>query len=88
MAFSKSRNKITVYGDERVSHFILTTDAVSGVVDTGLSVVDCVLFAPKSMTSGASFRGNELTAATASPGALHIVNCTSGDDIYVTVMGR
>ena len=88
MAFSKSQVRTTVFGNERVTQFVLTTDAVSGVVDTGLSNVFTVATAGKSMTSGASFRANELTAATASPGKLHIVNCTSGDDIYVTCFGN
>lgn len=88
MAFTVSTQFTTVFGNKRVTGLLITADATSGVIATGLGVVETVAFANKSMTSGASFRANEATAATASPGVLHIVNCTSGDAFYVTCFGR
>jgi len=88
MAFTVSTQYTTVFGNKRVVGLIVTADATSGVINSGLEVIETVAFANKSMTSGASFRANELTAATASPGELHIVNCTSGDAMYVTCIGR
>lgn len=87
MAFTKANAAVSVFGNKRVAHFLLTTDAVSGVVDTGLGRIEAVVFSAKSMTSDATMKANELTAATASNGKLHVVNCTSGDDIYVVCIG-
>lgn len=88
MAFTVTKKFTSVFGNKRVTALLVTPDAVSGVIDSGLSVIDVVTYAPKSMTSGGSFRANELTAATASNGKLHMVDFTSGDDVYVVCYGR
>lgn len=90
MAFTVSKEQ-TVFGNKKVTMLTVTTDAVSGVIDSGLSVIDCVTFAPKSMTTIAGtfqLKPNELTAATASNGKLHIVDAISGDDIFIVCYGR
>lgn len=92
MAFTATLNKKTVYGDMRVHHYVVTTDGASDDISTGLSYVDQIIWAPKSMATLAGthprFAANVLTAATASNGTVSITGCTSGDDYYMTLFGR
>jgi hypothetical protein len=89
MAFSKSSVKQTVFGNERVVHMIISADANSGAVDSGLSVIDSIGVAVKSAATGSQkFKANLNSGATALNGSIFCSSCTSGDDFYVTVYGR
>jgi len=87
MAFTWTLGRTTVHGDERTMHGTVTADNTSGSVDTGLCNINQVLYAPKTMTSGARFRINSLPSGTATAGYLAVTGCTSGDVFYVTVYG-
>lgn len=89
MAFSKASAVQTVWGNKRVVQFVLTADANSGAVDTGLSVIEGVMTAVKSAATGSQkFKANLNSGATALNGSLFCSSCTNGDDFYVTVFGR
>lgn len=89
MAFSRSEVKQTVLGNERVVHLIVTADANSGAVDSGLSVIDSISVAVRSAATGSQkFKANLNSAGTALPGSIFCSSCTNGDAFYVTVFGR
>ncbi len=89
MAFSVASRKQTVFGNERVVHMIVSADANSGAVDSGLSVIDSVSVAVKSAATGSQrFKINVNSGATALLGSLMMSSCTNGDDFFVTVYGR
>lgn len=89
MAFSVANRVHSVWGNKRMVTFVLTADANSGAVDTGISVIESVMTGCKSAATGAQkFKANLNSGATALPGSLFVSSCTSGDDFYVTVIGR
>lgn len=89
MAYSKASTVQSVWGNKRAVSFVLTADAASGAVDTGLSVIEAVMVAPVSAaTAGPKFKINKNSGATASNGSLFVSSAASGDDFYVTVFGR
>jgi hypothetical protein len=89
MAYSLASTVQSVIGNKRMVTGILTTDAASGAVDTGLSVIESVAIACKSANSGgAKFKINLNSGTTALNGSLFASSTTSGDDFYVTVIGR
>ena len=87
MAFSFTVLKQTVFGDERVTHGVVTADGTAGYVATGLQNIVAMSHAPKSMTTGVKYTINKLDAGTASAGSLAVTGCTSGDEFYVTLYG-
>lgn len=89
MAFAKTGVVQTVFGNKRAVGMLVTADANSGAVDTGLSVIEGVMVAVRSAVTGSQkFKANLNSAGTALPGSLFMSSCTSGDDFYVTVFGR
>ena len=89
MAYTTSVRYTTVFGNKRRVATLVTADAVSGVIDSGLSVIEGFSLGPVSMaTAAAKFKINELTAATASNGKLHISDVASGDVFQVVCDGR
>jgi hypothetical protein len=87
MAYTFAVSAQSVFGNERVIHGVVTTDATTGTVTTGLDNIISMSHAPKSMTSGVKYAINKLAAGTASAGTLAITGCTSGDELYITVYG-
>ena len=87
MAFAFTVSKQTVFGDERVTHGVLTADGTAGSVATGLDNIVSVAHAPKSMTSGVKYAINKLESGTAAAGTLAVTGCTSGDVFYITLFG-
>lgn len=89
MAFSKASTTQTVFGNKRIVTFVLTADANSGAVDSGLSVIESIAVAVKSAATGSQkFKANLNSGATALNGSIMCSSCTNGDDFYVTVIGR
>ena len=90
MAFAYTISKKTVFGDERIHHGVLVTDATTGTVASGFDVIESIAWAPKSSTTmiGTRFLINANAAGTASLGTLAVTGITSGDELYVTIYGR
>ena len=89
MAYTVTTEMSTVFGNYRVKGYVITADAATENIDTGLDVVDHMQVAIKSAnTFGAYWAKNVLTDAVASLGTISVTGCTSGDDYYVTVYGR
>lgn len=89
MAYSKSQLYSSVFGNKRVVGLVVSADAASGAVDSGLSVIDGIIASPKSAaTASPTFQFNKNSAATALNGSLFIKSAASGDDFYFLVVGR
>lgn len=78
----------TVMGNKRVHIVSMSIDAASGNIDTGMSVIHGIAFAPVSMTtSGIGLRRNIGSGSTARNGILNVGSCVSGDVFNLTVYG-
>ena len=91
MAYTASILKQTVYGDQRVIHYLVTADAASGTVATGLQYVDAVQVTNNSMTTTTAMRvkANLNAASAAANGNVMFSSVVaSGDAFYMTVFGR
>lgn len=93
MAFTVSglgvHNGNEILGDLRVRFLRVTADGAEDAIDTGLSIIDQVNFAPQSLTTGAAkLKINALSSGTASVGKLAITGVATGDVMFVTVYGR
>lgn len=91
MAFTKSLLNKTVHGNERVEHYEVTADAVSGVVVTGMSVVTNAQVSIKSMVTTTAMRmkiNTDILSAAANGSIFFSSVVGSGDCFYLTVYGR
>jgi len=89
MAYTVTLKKVTVFGDQKVAQYAVTSDAVSGVVSTKLKIIDSASLCPVSMnTGGIKVKINAATAAAASNGKVNLADLTSGDDLFLIVYGR
>jgi len=76
-------------GGRAVQYWVLSGDSATVELSTGLANVIYANYSCKSCTSGGfHLKINELSAATASRGTVSLTGCTSGDDIYLTVVGN
>jgi len=88
MAFTIVVKKEDVYGSTRVRHLLVTADAVTAVIETGMQSVHSVSFAPKSMASSPwGISAGEGAAGTAIASAVGVTGMASGDDFYITIYG-
>lgn len=92
MAYTFTAAASTVFGNQRVIHGVLTTDAVSGVVSFGLAKLFQAQATVQTNTTNNSgsatrFRVNALADGTASLGDLGVSGAVSGDKYLVTVYG-
>lgn len=89
MAFTLTDRSQSVFGNKRIVTGLITADANSGAVDVGLSVIESISTGVKSAATGAQkFKANLNSGATALNGSIFCSSCTSGDEFYVTVIGR
>ncbi len=89
MATSNEVIQKTVYGNKRVHAVSCSVDSASGVIDTGLSVVEWHSVGVVSMTTaGVTFKRNVGSGATALPGMMNWNSAVSGDVFILTVYGR
>lgn len=89
MAYSKVSKFKSVFGNKRVEGYLVTADAASGAVDTGLSVVEVAHVSPVSMATAAiKAKANLNSGATALNGSVMFSAAASGDDFYLVVYGR
>ena len=86
MAYTVTRSQFSL-GNKRGVGLAITADAVSGTVDSGLSVIESISEAPKSVTSTVKLSKN-VSAGVAANGKLNITAATSGDEIEVLCIGR
>lgn len=76
-------------GNKRQANFQVTLAAASGVFDTGLAYVDCILVTPVSAaTEGIQVKANLSSSATSVNGRVSINSGASGDDFYVVCYGK
>jgi len=89
MAYTVVTADKTVFGNSRVHQLVVTADAATGTIDTGMDVLTGAHLTAKSAASTTiNLKINELAASTASAGSIAITGATSGDDFYLTVFGR
>jgi len=89
MAYTVTTEMSTVFGDKRVKGYLISANAATDNIDTGLDYIDHMQVTIKSAaTYTAYWAKNVLTDAVASLGTISVTGCTSGDDYYVTVYGR
>lgn len=89
MAWTETETFTTVFGNKRVKGYLLTADSATLELDTGLDYVDHIAATPQSATSSMpNFARNVLSAATTSNGYVAVTGATSGDDLFLLVVGR
>ena len=89
MAFTLTDRSQSVFGNKRIVTGLITADANSGAVDSGLSVIESISTGVKSAVTGSQkFKANLNSGATALNGSIFCSSCTNGDEFYVTVIGR
>ncbi len=76
-------------GNNYVQHWFLSGDSATLELSTGLKNVVHVVRSPKSMNSlNFSLKPNVNSTAVATAGMIAITGCTSGDEMYITVIGN
>lgn len=80
MAYTVSATKV-VLGNKRAELIEVTADAASGTIPCGLGGIDCISLAPKSMATAA-------IKMSTSGGTVTVSNAASGDNFFLTVIGR
>ena len=89
MAYTATKQMSTVFGDQRVIGYEITSDSAIAEIDTGLEYITHIQKSIKSATTLTVFIApNVNSTGSASLGTLTITGSTSGDDFYVTVYGR
>jgi hypothetical protein len=91
MAYTATLLKRSVHGDERVEHYLVTADAASGSVVTGLGYINALQVTNYSMTTTTAMRvkGNMTVGSAAANGTVFCSSVVaSGDAFYLTVFGR
>lgn len=89
MAYTATSLYKTVWGNKRVVSFDVTSDAASGSVTTGLSVIESVTLGPVSMnTAGVKLKKNLSEASATANGTLFVSSTTSGDNFIVVCVGK
>lgn len=90
MAFTISRLVRNIEGNKVVEIWDVTTDAASGVIATGLSVVDAIGgIVPVSMaTAAAKFIKNTSAASATANGSIMVSSAASGDHFTIMAIGH
>lgn len=89
MAYTATLLKQDVEGSQRVVQFLVTADAASGSVATGLGFINCLAVGTNSCTTGAfKVKANLDATSAAANGTVFVSSITSGDAFYLTVWGR
>jgi hypothetical protein len=89
MAWTVTKKAQYNAGNYVIQHWDLSADAATYELSTGLKNVVSVLPGIKSATAATyKVKPNILSAGTAAYGNVAITGCTSGDDLYLTVIGN
>lgn len=76
-------------GNRCVQHWDLTADSATLELSTGLANIISVQHSIKSATAATyKVKLNVLSAGTASLGTVALTGCTSGDQLYLCVIGN
>lgn len=89
MAYTVTKVRNTVYGDERKITYSVTADAATQTIATGLAVITDFNVQSLSMTTS-TFKAwpNSSASGVATPGSIGLSGLTSGDQFYLTVFGH
>lgn len=88
MAFTATLRKETVWGSQRCCQYLVTADAASGSVSTGLGFVDAIAVTPVSMaTAAAKFKANLNDSSATANGTVFVSSAVNGDVFFLTVYG-
>lgn len=88
MAWTASKSAQYNIGDKVVQHWELAGDSATYELSTGLKNVVSVQVTPKSATALVKTKLNILSAGTAAYGNVAITGATSGDGLYLLVIGN
>jgi hypothetical protein len=89
MAYTVSIRKQTVHGNQRSVQLLITADAATQTVQTGLQYIDAHAVGAQSLSTAAiKVFANAGAEGTSTAGALGISGCVNGDSFFVTVFGR
>lgn len=90
MAYTVTRTKNTVHGNDRVVQLAVTADAATQTIETGLSLVYGIEVTPVSMATIGSltFQPNSGASGVKALGYIGCSGLTTGDDFYVVAYGR
>jgi len=89
MAYTVTLRKKGVHGDQRYLQYLVTADAATQSVATGLSYIDVLNISPGSLTTY-TFKAwaNSNASGVATNGTVGLSGLTSGDQFYMTVYGH
>lgn len=90
MAFTNSRLIRNIEGNKVVEYWDVTADAASGVIATGLSVIEAIAgVTPVSMaTAAAKFIKNTNAASAAANGSIMVSSAANGDHFVIVAVGH
>lgn len=91
MAYTATLLMRAVHGNERVEHYLVTADAASGVIVTGLGYINAlqVTINSATTTTAARWKANLNAASAAANGSVMASSVVaSGDCFYLSVFGR
>ncbi len=90
MAFTVTRTKNTVHGNDRVVQLAVTADAATQTIETGLALIYGISVTPVSMASHGShtFQVNSGASGVKALGYVGVSGLTSGDHFYLVAYGR
>lgn len=90
MAFTNTRLVRNIEGNKIVEYWDVTADAASGVITTGLGVVEAIGgVTPVSMaTAAAKFIRNTSAASATANGSIMVSSVASGDHFIVVAVGH
>lgn len=90
MAFTNTRLIRNIEGNKVVEYWDVTTDAASGVITTGLSVVEAFggVTLVSAATAGFKCKMNLSAASAAANGSIMVSSAASGDRFIIVAVGH
>lgn len=89
MAFTATKLYQYNSGNKVVIAYDVTADANSGVVVTGLNVVEAIFTSVQSAATGSqNFKRNKNASGTAANGSIMVSSCTNGDLFHLIAIGH
>lgn len=90
MSFTNTRLYRTVWGNKIVEAWDVTTDAASGSISTGMSVIEAIIgVVPVSAATAApKFKMNTSAASATANGVIFVSSAASADHFIVVAAGH
>lgn len=89
MAYTFTVGGKSVFGNKRSVFGTVNGDAISGIIDTGMGIVEGMSIAPISMNStNIKCTINAITATSAGNGKINFSGLTSGDFFQIIALGH